>query len=61
MLLLRGDAVPGVNRYRSWPKYRPGYDMPFRGCDAWNAARYKDHSSLSLPLPLSRFWVCLGP
>lgn len=42
VLLLRGDAVPGVNRYRSWPMYRPGYDMPFRGCDAWNAARYKD-------------------
>jgi len=42
VLLLRGDAVPGVNRYRSWPKYRPGYDMPFRGCESWNADRYKD-------------------
>mmetsp|Transcript_30972 Transcript_30972/g.81409 ORF Transcript_30972/g.81409 Transcript_30972/m.81409 type:complete len:327 (-) Transcript_30972:159-1139(-) len=42
VLLLRGEAVKGVNWYRSWPKYRPGYDMPFRGCDSWNDRRYKD-------------------
>lgn len=42
VMLLRGDAVPGVNWYRSWPKYRPGYDMPFVGSETWNARRYKD-------------------
>lgn len=42
VMLLRGDAVPGVNWYRSWPKYRSGYDMPFKGCESWNATRYKD-------------------
>lgn len=42
LLLLRGDAVPGINRYRSWPKYRPGYDMAFEGSGQWNAERYKD-------------------
>eukprot|EP00930_Biecheleria_cincta_P080679 TRINITY_DN6907_c0_g2_i1.p1 TRINITY_DN6907_c0_g2~~TRINITY_DN6907_c0_g2_i1.p1 ORF type:complete len:319 (-),score=50.70 TRINITY_DN6907_c0_g2_i1:577-1533(-) len=42
VLLLRGDAVPGINWYRSWPKYRPGYDMAFQGSEEWNAKRYKD-------------------
>mmetsp|Transcript_24237 Transcript_24237/g.68732 ORF Transcript_24237/g.68732 Transcript_24237/m.68732 type:complete len:321 (+) Transcript_24237:116-1078(+) len=42
VLLLRGEAVPGVNWYRSWPKYRSEYDMPFDGCSSWNARRYKD-------------------
>lgn len=40
VMLMRGKAQPGVNVYRSWPKYRPGYDMPFRGADQWNAIRY---------------------
>jgi len=42
VLLLRGQAVPGVNRYRSWPRYREGYDMPFEGCERWNRGRYTD-------------------
>eukprot|EP00746_Dinoflagellata_sp_MGD_P135542 gnl/MRDRNA2_/MRDRNA2_69587_c0_seq1.p1 gnl/MRDRNA2_/MRDRNA2_69587_c0~~gnl/MRDRNA2_/MRDRNA2_69587_c0_seq1.p1 ORF type:complete len:157 (-),score=28.61 gnl/MRDRNA2_/MRDRNA2_69587_c0_seq1:62-532(-) len=42
VMLLRGNAVPGVNWYRSWPKYRPSYDMPFQGCESWNDRRYKD-------------------
>lgn len=41
VMLMRGTAVPGVNEYRSFPAYRPGYDMPFEGCDTWNARRYK--------------------
>ena len=33
--LLRGEAVPGVNRYNPKPRYVEGEHMPFRGCDAW--------------------------
>ncbi len=33
--LLRGEAVPGVNRYQPWPRYDPAKHMPFRGADAW--------------------------
>jgi len=40
VLLLRGKAVPNINNYRSWPKYRKGFDFPFRGCEQWNAKRY---------------------
>jgi hypothetical protein len=32
-ILLRGDAVAGVNEYVSKPKYVEGRDMPFRGCE----------------------------
>jgi len=42
VMLFRGQPVPKVNWYRSWPKYRPGYDLSFRGCDVWNEGRYKD-------------------
>lgn len=43
VLLLRGAPTPGVpNWYRSWPKYRPGHDMPFAGCGTWNTRRFKD-------------------
>jgi phytanoyl-CoA hydroxylase len=31
--LLRGKAVPGINDYKSRPKYVPGKHMPFRGCE----------------------------
>jgi phytanoyl-CoA hydroxylase len=44
VLLVRGKAVEGVNEYRSWPKYRPGYDMPFRGAEGWNARRHVNPS-----------------
>jgi phytanoyl-CoA hydroxylase len=36
--LLRGNAVPGVNEYQPWPRYREGIHMPFAEADAWNAA-----------------------
>jgi len=39
VMMMRGEAVPGVNRYYSWPAYRHGYDMPFEGADVWNATR----------------------
>jgi phytanoyl-CoA hydroxylase len=32
--LLRGKAVPGVNRYLPTPRYIEGEHMAFRGCDA---------------------------
>ena len=38
-MMMRGDAVPGVNDYHSWPAYRPGNDMPFDSCERWNASR----------------------
>jgi ectoine hydroxylase-related dioxygenase (phytanoyl-CoA dioxygenase family) len=34
-LLLRGDEVPGLNRYVARPRYVEGYHMPFRGCENW--------------------------
>ncbi len=33
--LLRGQEVPGVNRYQPRPKYVEGESMPFQGCEAW--------------------------
>ena len=39
VMLMRGDAVPGVNSYRSWAPYRPGFDMPFAGAAAWGDRR----------------------
>ncbi|MDQ6773925.1 MAG: phytanoyl-CoA dioxygenase family protein [Candidatus Dormibacteraeota bacterium] len=37
--LLRGEAVPQINNYRSRPPYEEGRHMPFRGSDAWAARR----------------------
>jgi len=31
--LLRGQAVPGINAYRPWPRYVAGGHLPFRGCE----------------------------
>lgn len=39
VLMLKGSPIEGINRYRSWPKYRPGYDFPFKGCEQWNEQR----------------------
>jgi len=33
--LLRGVAAPGVNDYNPRPRYIPGEQMPFRGCENW--------------------------
>jgi phytanoyl-CoA hydroxylase len=33
--LLRGAAVPGVNEYRPFPRYRPGEHMAFAGSERW--------------------------
>ncbi len=35
-LILRGTPVTGVNEYQAWPRYEPGWHMPFRGCDTWS-------------------------
>jgi len=40
VLLLQGNGIEGINNYRSWPKFRPGYDMPFRRCVLWNKSRF---------------------
>eukprot|EP00966_Prymnesium_polylepis_P112722 2607153-Prymnesium_polylepis.1 len=36
---MSGEPVAGINHYFGWPPYRPGYDVTFRGADAWNASR----------------------
>ena len=35
--LLRGSAVPGINEYLPWPRFRSGQHMPFTGCETWNS------------------------
>lgn len=35
VFLLRGEAVPGINTYRQFPKYVEGVHMPFEGCERW--------------------------
>lgn len=35
-ILVSGSAVPGVNRYRPWPRYAEGETVPFRGHEEWN-------------------------
>ena len=39
VMMMSGTALPGINHYRSWPKYRPGYDFPFDDCEQWNQKR----------------------
>ena len=39
VMMMSGTPVEGINDYRSWPKYRPGYDFPFDGCEQWNEKR----------------------
>jgi hypothetical protein len=39
VMMMSGKPVEGINNYRSWPKYRPGYDFPFDGCEQWNKKR----------------------
>lgn len=39
VMMMSGTAIEGINHYRSWPKYRPGYDFPFEGCEQWNEKR----------------------
>lgn len=34
-LLLRGDAVEGINTYEPRPRWTEGEHMPFRGCEDW--------------------------
>lgn len=35
-LLVRGQPVPGVNTYRSYPDYRPDETIPFAGREKWS-------------------------
>ncbi|CAF1453344.1 unnamed protein product [Didymodactylos carnosus] len=39
VMMMRGSPIDGINKYRSWPKYRSGYDLPFDGCETWNERR----------------------
>ncbi|WP_051731894.1 phytanoyl-CoA dioxygenase family protein [Kitasatospora phosalacinea] len=36
-LLVRGNPVPGVNSYRSWPRWNADETVPFRGDAEWDA------------------------
>lgn len=38
-MMMSGTPIEGINQYRSWPKYRPGFDFPFDGCEHWNEQR----------------------
>ena len=44
-ILVRGEAVPEVNRYRDHPRYVPGESIPFRGHEEWNARLADGHSA----------------
>ncbi|MER7674418.1 phytanoyl-CoA dioxygenase family protein [Kitasatospora sp. NPDC096128] len=35
-ILVRGEALEGVNQYRSLPPYVPGETIPFQGYQEWN-------------------------
>ncbi|CAF3374997.1 unnamed protein product [Rotaria socialis] len=39
VMMMMGSPIEGINHYRSWPKYRIGYDFPFDGCEQWNDRR----------------------
>lgn len=39
MMMTTTGEVPGINNYRSWPKYHEGHHMPFKGCEMWNSRR----------------------
>ena len=33
---MSGTTLQWINHYRSWPKYRTGYDFSFDDCEQWN-------------------------
>jgi ectoine hydroxylase-related dioxygenase (phytanoyl-CoA dioxygenase family) len=35
VMLLRGNAVKGINTYQSFPKFQEGKHMPFKGSENW--------------------------
>ena len=35
-ILARGEALPEINEYRSYPLYKPGNSIPFKGWAQWN-------------------------
>jgi len=39
VMMLRGEPIPSINRYRSWPPFRPGYDFQGDLSHEWNAQR----------------------
>merc|ERR1712129_150307 len=39
VMMLRGKPIPSINRYRSWPPFRPGYDFQGDLSHTWNAQR----------------------
>lgn len=41
LLMLKGKNLNANNVYKSWPKYRPGYDYQFKGSEKWNNKRVK--------------------
>ena len=53
VMMREGAALPGVNTYRSWPAFRPGYDMAFAGSTlgtpAGRSGRLRARRTLSEP------------
>jgi len=35
-ILVRGNAVAGINSYRQYPRYVPAETIPFSGRERWN-------------------------
>jgi phytanoyl-CoA hydroxylase len=35
-ILVRGEPVSGINKYRAWPSYDPSTSMPFVGSNSWS-------------------------
>ena len=35
VFLFRGEAVPGINTYAPWPRFRAGEHMDFNGSEGW--------------------------
>jgi hypothetical protein len=52
-ILVRGEALPGVNSYRAWPMAVQGETIPFKGADQWNekAAQQNARGRFRQPSP----------
>lgn len=35
-ILVRGKALPYINKYRAWPMFNEEHSMPFHGCEDWD-------------------------
>lgn len=44
-ILVRGNPVPNINKYRAYPEYNQEASMPFKGCEKWNEIARKANLS----------------